>query len=468
MQDLIKNPQFKADSSTQISLKIPTITSLKLNNNFGIKPTANSVTAIQLQNAAGTSVLNVDTTNERVGIGTTGPVSTLEVIGVAAFSSGTAAAPGIARVGDLDTGIFFGTNIIGFSNAGVETMRMDGVGNVAIGTTTTAGRVLGVAGYQPANVATTPGTAADDLLVMSGGIGGTCTIATTGIGGIGAAFRFTGGVGGVASSAATSSTGGKGGEITLAGGIGGAATAAGTTRVGGAGGAITETAGTGGAATAGTTGTGGVGGAITLTAGTGGAATTSTTTDGGAGGNLSLYAGRGGAGTSTDGAGGVIIFYTSLTNAAQVEEMRIGTTGVGLGGTGTPAYQLEVQTDSAGKPGIGGLWTVVSDKRLKDNIEPADLDRCYEIVKTVPLKHFKWRDEMYDTEQIPDRNSIGWIADDVQTVFPKSVNKKVFTKVDGTEIPDVLDLNGGEMNMALYGCVQKLMQMVEELQKVGG
>jgi hypothetical protein len=38
-----------------------------------IKPPTDSVTAIQLQNAAGTSVLNVDTTNQRVGIGTTSP-----------------------------------------------------------------------------------------------------------------------------------------------------------------------------------------------------------------------------------------------------------------------------------------------------------------------------------------------------------------------------------------------------------
>jgi len=38
-----------------------------------IKPSADSTTAIQLQNAAGTSVLNIDTTNSRVGIGTTGP-----------------------------------------------------------------------------------------------------------------------------------------------------------------------------------------------------------------------------------------------------------------------------------------------------------------------------------------------------------------------------------------------------------
>ena len=48
-------------------------------NSLSIKPTTNATTAIQLQNAAGTSILNVDTTNGRVGIGTTGPTAKLHL-----------------------------------------------------------------------------------------------------------------------------------------------------------------------------------------------------------------------------------------------------------------------------------------------------------------------------------------------------------------------------------------------------
>jgi hypothetical protein len=47
----------------------------------GIRPFSNSTTAIQLQNATGTSILNVDATNSRVGIGTTTPGQALEVNG---------------------------------------------------------------------------------------------------------------------------------------------------------------------------------------------------------------------------------------------------------------------------------------------------------------------------------------------------------------------------------------------------
>ena len=106
---------------------------------------------------------------------------------------------------------------------------------------------------------------------------------------------------------------------------------------------------------------------------------------------------------------------------------------VGIGTT-SPAYLLSVNTDSAGKPGVGGLWTVVSDERIKTDITPADLDRCYEIVKSVPLKHFGFAPGVYTDDQINDKHSLGWIAQDVQKVFSKAVSVKPFTLK--TAIPD--------------------------------
>ena len=108
-----------------------------------------------------------------------------------------------------------------------------------------------------------------------------------------------------------------------------------------------------------------------------------------------------------------------------------GNVGIGLT---NPAYKLEINTDSAGKPGVGGLWTVVSDERIKTDITPADLDRCYEIVKSVPLKHFGFAPGVYTDDQINDKHSLGWIAQDVQKVFSKAVSVKPFTLK--TAIPD--------------------------------
>ena len=115
--------------------------------------------------------------------------------------------------------------------------------------------------------------------------------------------------------------------------------------------------------------------------------------------------------------------------------MVLGNGNVGIGKT--PYYHLELIADSAGKPGVGGLWTVVSDERIKKDITDADLDRCYEIVKTTPLKRFTWADGVFSTEQVKDQSNIGWIAQDVQKVFPKATNVVPFTKAvkldDGTE-----------------------------------
>ena len=234
--------------------------------------------------------------------------------------AGAAATPGTYFSGDSNTGIWSaGADTIAFSTGGTEKMRMIAGGSLGIGIAAPLAR-LQVAGVQPADVATTPGTAADDLMISSGGIGGTTTIATTGVGGIGAAFTFTGGTGGVASSATTASTGGVGGEATITGGTGGAATAAGTTRTGGAGGAVTIKPGTGGAASAGTTNNAGAGGA------------------------LNLYGGLGGTGTTANGAGGAIKFFTSIANAAAAERARFDGIDFMIGRTTSPGARFSVES----------------------------------------------------------------------------------------------------------------------------
>jgi len=170
-----------------------------------------------------------------------------------------------------------------------------------------------------------------------------------------------------------------------------------------------------------------------------------------------------------------------------------------IGTIASPAYQLEVSTDSAGKPSTN-TWTIVSDERIKEDIELADLDICYEAVKNIPLKRFKWKDEVYTEEQVPDRHKLGWIAQDVESVFPKAVcihefkYNQVFEETvipaveeeldeDGNVITpaqpervekgelisedvieDCRDLNADQLYAAMYGAIQKLIAKVETLE----
>jgi len=128
---------------------------------------------------------------------------------------------------------------------------------------------------------------------------------------------------------------------------------------------------------------------------------------------------------------------------------------VGIGNT-DPAYQLQVSTDSAAKPSTN-TWTVASDERLKTNIELADLDMCYNNIKSLPLKRYTWRDDVYTVEQVPDRSKLGWIAQDVESIFPKAVEQK-----DMYGYSDCRSLNSDQILAALYGAVQKLINKVED------
>ena len=128
------------------------------------------------------------------------------------------------------------------------------------------------------------------------------------------------------------------------------------------------------------------------------------------------------------------------------------------------SYLLTLVSDSAGKPGAGGLWTVVSDERLKQNIIPADLTRCWEIIKGIPLSRWTWRDEVYSEKQVHDRSALGWLAGNVKPFFRKSVGTNPFTQADGQIIDDCQDLNSGQIIAAMYGAVQLALTRIEALE----
>jgi hypothetical protein len=84
---------------------------------------------------------NIIEVGANVGIGSTAPGKKLDVQGVIRASSGSVTAPAIV-VGsgvNSDTGIYSsGTDILNIANAGVNTMTLDALGNVGIGTPTTS------------------------------------------------------------------------------------------------------------------------------------------------------------------------------------------------------------------------------------------------------------------------------------------------------------------------------------------
>ena len=113
-------------------------------------------------------------------------------------------------------------------------------------------------------------------------------------------------------------------------------------------------------------------------------------------------------------------------------------------GVTQPSFQLDLSTDNARKL-TTTTWTTGSDESLKTNIELADLDRCVDIVSKLDLKYFKW--------EIPsdDTHSLGWIAQQVEQVFPKAVRV-----AEAHGIPDFKNLDSDQLIKVMWGALKKL------------
>jgi hypothetical protein len=114
--------------------------------------------------------------------------------------------------------------------------------------------------------------------------------------------------------------------------------------------------------------------------------------------------------------------------------------------------------NSACKPATA-TWSAPSDRRLKTDIEPANLDMCYDTVRALPLKRFKWREAV--GSKTADQHVTGWIAQDVERFVPKAV-----TITSDYGIDDFRTLNQDQILKTMYGALQRAMAKIEGLETV--
>jgi len=117
----------------------------------------------------------------------------------------------------------------------------------------------------------------------------------------------------------------------------------------------------------------------------------------------------------------------------------------------SPQYQLDMSTDKARKL-TTTTWTTGSDQRIKTDVESANLSRCVDIVDSLDLKYFKWNFPP-GTKPPTDRNSLGWIAQDVKEFFPKSVR---LTQDYGFD--DFHNLDSDQLIKTMYGALKKMCE----------
>lgn len=134
---------------------------------------------------------------------------------------------------------------------------------------------------------------------------------------------------------------------------------------------------------------------------------------------------------------------------------------VGIGTT-TPAYSLQIGTDSAGKPGVGGLWTVVSDQRVKTDI--MDIPNALSIICKLHVRQFHYKPEASKIFGIdPTELQYGFIAQEYESVFPKDVSIHGDLDLGSEIIKDVKEVNTGQTSALALKAIQELSQYVDDL-----
>jgi hypothetical protein len=140
----------------------------------------------------------------------------------------------------------------------------------------------------------------------------------------------------------------------------------------------------------------------------------------------------------------------------------LGSVGIG---TTSPEYSLDVRGfiySSSGGYTSSALtkWSVLSDRRIKENIVKASYDKCLENVKNIELYNFNFKDNYVNTN---DRHQLGFIAQEVQQIYPKAVEVSRMIMNLEEKIDDLLTLNTTQIDYTLYGSVKCLIQKLENI-----
>jgi len=210
-----------------------------------------------------------------------------------------------------------------------------------------------------------------------------------------------------------------------------------------------------------TAGSGGLGGGGngSIWANAGGNASANT---GGGGGGGSAYPGDGRFG-GNGGSGIVIIRYRNA---------KIGYQGYNIGNyngdfkivssiyssTSQDTDFMRITRDGASiyNPTGSPLWSTVSDRRIKENIEIASYDKCYESINKLELYRFNYIKELNNINK--DIKQLGYIAQEVKDIFPKAISTQEFYN-DNLSISDMLSIDITQINYSLYGAVKKLIEI---------
>jgi len=109
-----------------------------------------------------------------------------------------------------------------------------------------------------------------------------------------------------------------------------------------------------------------------------------------------------------------------------------------------------------------GSLNYASDPSLKENIRDADLYKCYSAVERIPLRRYKYIDPYISTFKQRDTYRLGFIATDLEEIFPKSITYTQIMDIPGYESTFRM-IDTQQIEMAHIGATKVLMGRVSSL-----
>jgi hypothetical protein len=109
----------------------------------------------------------------------------------------------------------------------------------------------------------------------------------------------------------------------------------------------------------------------------------------------------------------------------------------------------------------GTAWDQTSDHRIKENIKKANLTICYDNVKNINLYRFNYKDA-FGNGTHRDRTQLGFVAQQVNQYYPKSITRGKRKLDDNREVPDLASIDITQVNFTLFGAVKQLIRVVEK------
>jgi hypothetical protein len=103
-----------------------------------------------------------------------------------------------------------------------------------------------------------------------------------------------------------------------------------------------------------------------------------------------------------------------------------------------------------------------SDPALKEQIQPANLQICYENLDSIPLRTYSYSAAYQSTFHVRDKKRLGFLTSEVSSIFPHSITPIPFEHAWAPSTVNTLDL--GQIKYSHIGATQSLIHQISTME----